>query len=69
MKLMVHEVVASSVNYEDLCRKYKIPQYQNGHAYLTSHRACYVDNEEPRKCSVTIDLKNVERPEFYVRML
>ena len=69
MKLMVHEVVASSVNYEDLCRKYKIAQYQNGHAYLTSHRACYVDNEEPRKCSVTIDLKDVERPEFYVRML
>ncbi|EEQ29737.1 vacuolar protein-sorting-associated protein 36 [Microsporum canis CBS 113480] len=30
--------------------KYKIPNYQCGHAYLTSHRICYVDLEEPRKC-------------------
>ncbi|ORY03681.1 vacuolar protein sorting protein-like protein [Clohesyomyces aquaticus] len=49
--------------------KYKIPQYQNGQAYLTSHRACYVDNEEPRKCSVAINLKDVERPEFYAGFL
>ncbi|KAL9059516.1 MAG: hypothetical protein Q9206_001453 [Seirophora lacunosa] len=47
-------------------RKYKIPAFQNGHAYLTSHRACYVDNEEPRKNSVAIDLKGIERYEFYV---
>lgn len=46
--------------------KYKIPQYQSGHAYLTSHRACYVDNAEPRKYAVAVDLKDVERPEFYV---
>lgn len=45
--------------------KYKIPHYQNGHAYLTSHRACYVDNEEPRKYSVAVDLKEIERTEFY----
>ncbi|KAF2180480.1 Vps36-domain-containing protein [Zopfia rhizophila CBS 207.26] len=49
--------------------KYKIPQYQNGQAYLTSHRACYVDNDEPRKCSVAINLKDVERPEFYAGFL
>ncbi|KAL8839297.1 MAG: hypothetical protein Q9170_001814 [Blastenia crenularia] len=47
-------------------RKFKIPSYQNGHAYLTSHRACYVDNAEPRRNSVAIDLKKVERYEFYV---
>ncbi|KAF2834195.1 Vps36-domain-containing protein [Patellaria atrata CBS 101060] len=49
--------------------KYKIPHYQNGHAYLTSHRACYVDNEEPRKYSVAISLKEVERVEFYAGFL
>ncbi|KAH0563515.1 hypothetical protein GP486_001921 [Trichoglossum hirsutum] len=38
--------------------KYKIPTCQNGHAYLTSHRACYVDNEEPRKNSVAVALKD-----------
>lgn len=49
--------------------KYKIPNFQNGHAYLTSHRVCYVDNEEPRKNSVGIDLKDVERYEFYAGFL
>ncbi|KAK5167293.1 hypothetical protein LTR04_007342 [Oleoguttula sp. CCFEE 6159] len=49
--------------------KYKLPNYQNGHAYLTSHRACYVDNEEPRKYAVAIDLKDVDRPEFYTGFL
>lgn len=46
--------------------KYKIPSYQQGQAYLTSHRVCYVDNAEPRKASVAIDLKDVDHPEFYV---
>ncbi|GME46633.1 vacuolar protein sorting protein [Neofusicoccum parvum] len=49
--------------------KYKIPDYQDGHAYLTSHRACYVDNKEPRKFSVAVNLKDVERPEFYAGFL
>jgi hypothetical protein len=49
--------------------KFKIPNYQNGHAYLTSHRVCYVDNQEPRKYSIAIDLKDVERPEFYAGFL
>lgn len=46
--------------------KYKIPNYQNGQAYLTSHRVCYVDNDEPRKYSVAVELKEIERTEFYV---
>ncbi len=46
--------------------KYKIPNLQNGHAYLTSHRACYVDKLEPRKSSIAIELKSVEKYEFYV---
>ncbi|KAL1302005.1 hypothetical protein AAFC00_002457 [Neodothiora populina] len=49
--------------------KYKIPNYQNGHAYLTSHRACYVDNEDPRKNSVAVELRDVDRPEFYAGFL
>jgi len=36
--------------------------------YLTSHRICYVDKAEPRKHSVALDLKDVERFEFYVRL-
>lgn len=48
-------------------RKYKLPNQQNGQVYLTSHRICYVDKAEPRKQSVALDLKDVERYEFYVR--
>jgi ESCRT-II complex subunit VPS36 len=47
-------------------RKYKLPNHQNGQVYLTSHRICYVDKEAPRKHSVALDLKEVERYEFYV---
>ncbi|KAL1598854.1 Vacuolar protein-sorting-associated protein 36 [Paraconiothyrium brasiliense] len=49
--------------------KYKIPQYQNGQAYLTSHRACYVDHNEPRQNSVAIYLKDIERHEYYAGFL
>lgn len=49
--------------------KYKIPNYQNGQAYLTSHRVCYVDNDEPRKYSVAVDLKQVDRTEAYAGFL
>ncbi|CBX90980.1 similar to vacuolar protein sorting protein (Vps36) [Plenodomus lingam JN3] len=49
--------------------KLKIPHYQNGQAYLTSHRVCYVDHNEPRKNSVAILLKDVEKPEFYAGFL
>ncbi|KAL2066029.1 hypothetical protein VTL71DRAFT_2100 [Oculimacula yallundae] len=45
--------------------KFKIPDHQNGQVYLTSHRICYVDNGDPRKNSTAIDLKDVERIEFY----
>lgn len=48
-------------------RKYKIPNYQSGHAYLTSHRVCYVDGEEPRRFSVAIELRDVDRVEYQVR--
>ncbi|KAJ5341545.1 hypothetical protein N7541_010669 [Penicillium brevicompactum] len=43
--------------------KYKVQNYQNGHAYLTSHRVCYVAAEDPRKYSVAIDLKELDRVE------
>ncbi|AEO60859.1 hypothetical protein MYCTH_2310541 [Thermothelomyces thermophilus ATCC 42464] len=45
--------------------KFKLPNHQNGQIYLTSHRICYVDKAEPRKHSVALDLKDVERFEFY----
>ncbi|KAL9129074.1 MAG: hypothetical protein Q9217_002381 [Psora testacea] len=46
---------------------YKIPHLQNGHAYLTTHRVCYVDNIDPRKSSGAVELKNVERYDFYAQ--
>ncbi|KAM3074760.1 Vacuolar protein-sorting-associated protein 36 [Clarireedia jacksonii] len=49
--------------------KYKIPDHQNGQVYLTSHRICYVDNDDPRRNSVAIDLKEVDRYEFYAGFL
>jgi hypothetical protein len=49
-----------------ITRKYKLPNYQHGHAYLTSHRICYVDVKDPRKYSVAIDLKDVDRIEYQV---
>ena len=51
---------------KDPSSKYKLPNQQNGQVYLTSHRICYVDKAEPRKHSVALDLKDVERYEFYV---
>ncbi|KAH6685951.1 EAP30/Vps36 family protein [Plectosphaerella plurivora] len=49
--------------------KYKLPDQQNGQVYLTSHRVCYVDSKEPRKHSAAIDLKDVDRFEFYAGFL
>ncbi|OQU95377.1 hypothetical protein CLAIMM_01596 [Cladophialophora immunda] len=46
--------------------KYKIDSCQKGHAYLTSHRACYVDDADPRANSWAVDLKDVEKHEFQV---
>lgn len=48
--------------------KYKIPNYQDGQAYLTSHRLVYVDCKEPRKFSASVDLKDVDRIEYQVRI-
>ncbi|GAP92798.1 putative vacuolar protein-sorting-associated protein 36 [Rosellinia necatrix] len=49
--------------------KYKLPNQQCGQVYLTSHRICYVDVQEPRKYSVALDLRDVERYEFYAGFL
>ncbi|PUU81596.1 hypothetical protein B9Z19DRAFT_1099673 [Tuber borchii] len=37
--------------------------------YLTSHCACYVDNEDPRKFSVAVELKNADLIEYYIGFL
>ncbi|KAI9828476.1 MAG: hypothetical protein M1826_006013 [Phylliscum demangeonii] len=47
--------------------KFKIPDCQNGQAYLTSYRICYVDVRNPRHSSIAIDLKDVARCEFKVK--
>ncbi|XEV05732.1 hypothetical protein FSHL1_011019 [Fusarium sambucinum] len=49
--------------------KFKLPNQQNGQVYLTSHRICYVDKKEPRTHSIALDLKDVERHEFYAGFL
>lgn len=49
-------------------RKFKIADCQNGHAYLTSHRICYIDDADPRNHSLAIDLRDVERQEYQVRL-
>ncbi|KAI1000635.1 hypothetical protein K3495_g7560 [Podosphaera aphanis] len=48
--------------YED---KVKLVNHQNGQVYLTSHRICYVDYQEPRINSTAINLRDVGRYEFY----
>lgn len=47
-------------------RKYKVSDLQIGHAYLTSHRICYVDDKDPRGNSLSLDLKDVEKYEYQV---
>ncbi|KAF5026897.1 hypothetical protein F66182_927 [Fusarium sp. NRRL 66182] len=49
--------------------KFKLPNHQNGQVYLTSHRICYVDKQEPRTNSAALNLKDVERYEFYAGFL
>ncbi|TGZ84155.1 Vps36-domain-containing protein [Ascodesmis nigricans] len=49
--------------------KNKLPNHQNGFAYLTTHRAAYVDNAQPRKYSVAVELKDVDRVEPYAGFL
>ncbi|KAK5072748.1 Vacuolar protein-sorting-associated protein 36 [Lithohypha guttulata] len=44
--------------------KFKIADCQNGHAYLTSHRACYIDDQNPKDNSLAFDLKDVDRYEY-----
>lgn len=49
--------------------KFKIPEYQNGQVYLTSHRICYIGHDEPRKHAVAVYLKDVDKHEFYAGFL
>ena len=49
--------------------KAKLAEYQNGQAYLTSFRICYVDNERPRDRAIAIDLRDVEHTELYAGFL
>ncbi|EPE03624.1 vacuolar protein-sorting-associated protein 36 [Ophiostoma piceae UAMH 11346] len=49
--------------------KYKILNQQNGQIYLTSHRICYVDKADPRRYSAAVDLKDVEKYDFYAGFL
>ena len=48
------------------CRKFKIGTCQNGQAYLTSHRAFYIDDSDPRQNSLSVDLRDVDRYESQV---
>ena len=49
--------------------QYKLPNQQNGQAYLTTHRIYYVDTGEPRKNSIAVELKGVERIDLYAGFL
>ncbi|RMZ80194.1 hypothetical protein DV737_g3071, partial [Chaetothyriales sp. CBS 132003] len=49
--------------------KYKIATCQKGHVYLTSHRACYVDDVDARNNSLSVDLKDVEQHEYQAGFL
>ncbi|RMZ92553.1 hypothetical protein DV736_g230, partial [Chaetothyriales sp. CBS 134916] len=49
--------------------KYKISTCQKGHVYLTSHRACYVDDLDARNNSLSVDLKDVEQHEYQAGFL
>ncbi|KAK5987989.1 Vacuolar-sorting-associated 36-like protein [Cladobotryum mycophilum] len=49
--------------------KFKLPNQQNGQVYLTSHRICYVDKDEPRKNSLALNLKEIDGHEFYAGFL
>ncbi|RMZ76679.1 hypothetical protein DV738_g4831, partial [Chaetothyriales sp. CBS 135597] len=49
--------------------KYKIATCQKGHVYLTSHRACYVDDLDARNNSLSVDLKDVEQHEYQAGFL
>lgn len=49
--------------------KYKIGACQKGQAYLTSHRACYIDDADARQNSLSIDLREVDRYELQAGFL
>ncbi|KAK9239800.1 EAP30/Vps36 family-domain-containing protein [Lipomyces kononenkoae] len=47
----------------------RLPQYQNGRLYLTSHRICYVDNASPLTNSVAFNLPDVKTIQYAARFL
>ena len=47
----------------------KVADHQQGYAYLTSLRVCYVDEREPRKNSVGVNLQEIDRIEHQVSQL
>lgn len=49
--------------------KYKVADCQSGHAYLTSHRACYIDDHCPRDNSLAFDLRDVDRYDYTAKFL
>lgn len=49
--------------------KFKIAACQKGHVYLTSHRVCYIDDEDPRNNSLSVDLKDIDHHEFQAGFL
>lgn len=49
--------------------KFKLQDYQDGHAYLTTHRICYIGNDDARAHALAIELKDVDRTDFYAGFL
>ncbi|KAK7206643.1 EAP30/Vps36 family-domain-containing protein [Myxozyma melibiosi] len=47
----------------------RLPDYQSGRIYLTSHRICYVDNASPLLRSVAINLPDIKAAQYSVRFL
>ncbi|CAG8607836.1 13163_t:CDS:2 [Ambispora leptoticha] len=47
----------------------KVPEYSNGKAYLTTHRAIYIDSEQPQTHSLALDLSLVKAREYFTGFL
>lgn len=56
-------------NHENYFRRSRLPEYQNGRIYLTSHRICYVDVASPLSHSVAINLPEVKTAQYTARFL
>ncbi|RPA79215.1 hypothetical protein BJ508DRAFT_416000 [Ascobolus immersus RN42] len=49
--------------------KQKIPNYQNGAIYLTSHRLLYISNTSASTHNIALDLSSIRRTEYYAGFL